>query len=363
MDAENNKDVNVAMIFPRWLGDCIMARGALYIAKDYFPTVNFIPVVEDEIRENLKIPDAIEGIPRINSMAIKHHIHNIHHIHQLIKDNSSSNKQLLSKLELEEPYLTIFLHKNKDLKKKLECKKHFYDEDDLRSKNGSLHKHRVSLYFEFICDSLNENKIYPNRDIRNYQPVRYSLTPEEKPIKKNLIPNKVRIFLSPFSVNHNQWKGLEIENILDFIQKINENYSDKIHVFLLAKQNYKKEIEKITSKLNGSSESFTGIIPNNLKDFFEIAASMDYFVTIDSGSLHVAELMDIPSCGLYGPTDENETGPFQEQYKREKHCVCRRNERLNPNLRVDKKIRLSSSLSADDIYNEVIQHLKKLNLI
>jgi len=334
------------------------------MAQKYFPTVNFTPVVDDEIRKNLRVVGAIEGVPKIPSVSWRHD-------KLRILPNSISKryrvKRLLTLLYRHTCRCAIFLHNNKTLNNEMKCRTFVYDERDLRARSEAANRHRVEIMFDFICEILKQEGFRPNVETIKCQPERYSLASDEKPACMNtehaLDLKKVRIALTPFAENHNKWKSLGISNASGFAEKILNEYRDKIQVVLLAKNSHKNIASKIERRINDSTSSFISIIPKDLDDFFSVASQMDYFVTIDSGSLHVAELLDIPSCGVYGPTDENETGPFQEQYKNEKHRICRRQMRTNPSVRLDKNIILSSSLSADDVYEEVVQHMRELQLV
>jgi len=73
--------------------------------------------------------------------------------------------------------------------------------------------------------------------------------------------------------------------------------------------------EEIATRLNGS-----GVVVRNLAGettlaiFVELAAACRLFLTNDSGPMHVASALGIPTVAVFGPTDHVGTGPLGE------HC-------------------------------------------
>ncbi len=46
-----------------------------------------------------------------------------------------------------------------------------------------------------------------------------------------------------------------------------------------------------------------------LREFIDMTAACDVFLTNDSGAMHIASLVGVPSVTVFGPTDETATGP------------------------------------------------------
>jgi heptosyltransferase-2 len=53
--------------------------------------------------------------------------------------------------------------------------------------------------------------------------------------------------------------------------------------------------------------NLAGLTP--LRDFIDMVAACRVFLTNDSGSMHIASALGVPTVTVYGPTDENATGP------------------------------------------------------
>jgi heptosyltransferase-2 len=58
-----------------------------------------------------------------------------------------------------------------------------------------------------------------------------------------------------------------------------------------------------------------------LHDFIEMAAACELFLTNDSGSMHIASAMGVPTVAIFGPTDEAATGPAGTRYRILRHPV------------------------------------------
>jgi len=58
-----------------------------------------------------------------------------------------------------------------------------------------------------------------------------------------------------------------------------------------------------------------------LHDFIDMAAACDLFLTNDSGTMHIASAMGVPTVAIFGPTDEAATGPAGNRYRVLRHPV------------------------------------------
>jgi heptosyltransferase II len=47
-----------------------------------------------------------------------------------------------------------------------------------------------------------------------------------------------------------------------------------------------------------------------LREFIEMTAACRVFLTNDSGAMHIASALGVPSVTVFGPTDETATGPW-----------------------------------------------------
>jgi lipopolysaccharide heptosyltransferase II len=58
---------------------------------------------------------------------------------------------------------------------------------------------------------------------------------------------------------------------------------------------------------NIGATSFAG--GTTLRDFIDMAAACELFLTNDSGGMHIASALGVPTAVVFGPTDETATGP------------------------------------------------------
>jgi heptosyltransferase-2 len=57
----------------------------------------------------------------------------------------------------------------------------------------------------------------------------------------------------------------------------------------------------------GGGRNFAGA--TTLREFIDMTAACDLFLTNDSGAMHIAAALGVPSVTVFGPTDETATGP------------------------------------------------------
>jgi len=66
-------------------------------------------------------------------------------------------------------------------------------------------------------------------------------------------------------------------------------------------------------------QSFAG--ETSLDEFIEMAAGCELFLTNDSGAMHVASALGVPTVAVFGATDDEATGPTGEWSRVVRHPV------------------------------------------
>jgi heptosyltransferase-2 len=66
-------------------------------------------------------------------------------------------------------------------------------------------------------------------------------------------------------------------------------------------------------------QNFAGVTP--LEEFIEMAAGCELFLTNDSGAMHVASALGVPTVAVFGATDDEATGPTGEWSQVVRHPV------------------------------------------
>lgn len=376
-DGEPAQKDEIGIVFPRWLGDCIMARGAMNYAAQLFPSIKFTAIIDEEKRSALKINNAVFGFSESNTSSLSH---NRFVLPILVNEfircyTSRQNLLLLKRYNFKSVF---FLRKDRSLKDYFIKNSYFYEENILRTKKDNLKKHRVTLMSEFIVDSLEKMSYHPeseadyNRDYKLDDKYLSELCIKGKKNWPEVDDDKLKISVFPFASNHDKYKGWGKRNTAKLISLIQQKWPGRVQVILGGHKN-KKRIAKYIDNNVHTKENFFNTITHRvdvnhsrkssqLKLFLQLMSLMDYVVTIDSGSLHIAEYLNIPSCGIYGPTHPHETGPFTEYYGNNYHVMNHlRNDSINERVLKDKQYN-ASLIEAAHVFNIIQDHIEKLNL-
>ena len=70
---------------------------------------------------------------------------------------------------------------------------------------------------------------------------------------------------------------------------------------------------EIAASIGPRAENVAG--QTTLAEFIDLTAACDVFVTNDSGAMHVAAALGIPTVAVFGPTDETTTGPVSSSVR------------------------------------------------
>jgi heptosyltransferase-2 len=73
------------------------------------------------------------------------------------------------------------------------------------------------------------------------------------------------------------------------------------------------------SRAGAACRNFAGVTP--LDEFVEMAAACELFLTNDSGAMHVASALGVPTVVVFGATDDEATGPTGEWSRVVRHVV------------------------------------------
>jgi lipopolysaccharide heptosyltransferase II len=108
---------------------------------------------------------------------------------------------------------------------------------------------------------------------------------------------------------------------------------------------------EVVALSGGKAVSLAG--KTNLKELIEIIRKAQFFVSNDSGPMHIAAALGIPVFAIFGPTDPLRTGPYGKG-----HIVIREDVSCAPCFkRTCKDLKCMKSLSVEKVY-EIIQEKK-----
>ncbi|MCK5613380.1 hypothetical protein KAR91_66535 [Candidatus Pacearchaeota archaeon] len=341
----SNKD-QIAISFPTWLGDCIMARGAVEIVNANFDeSVVCVPVL-DETQNDILEYDINQSliIPEMPNTALKHARLKI--LSNWFK-KLMLNQNFICTLDRKSFRAVLFLNRNYNLKKKIQCTTSIFKETKMREDDNSGNKHRVDFMVQFITQNLKKMG-YEENTAKLDGKQKYSIG---RTLNNNTV-NKIGIF--PFSSNDNKYKGWSNVETAKLIDWMKGKYKNKIEIVVLESKKHKRQINQIKRIVKTGTVEFCLESPNEFK-------KLSYVITIDTGSLHLAQLYNIPSAGLYGPTHPHETGPYPNGYKH--RIIKTQKNRSNTNVRVDKNVILSKELPAEEVFENVCEHLDELGIL
>ena len=217
--------------------------------------------------------------------------------------------------------------------------------------------------------------------------VQYSLCPERRVALRDkgrerldglLDGGRLYVGVCPFAKSHSRYKEWGVDATVDFIKMAREKYKERLCFVLIGGRENLECSERIEKEVLDSSPCETLTFFNYIKHeieildvaegseslgmLFEVMSAMDYVVTVDTGTLHLAEFLGIPSFGLYGPTWHYETGPsYCGEYREQSHdgLQLRRSTSDGP---IDKSVRVAS-LEPREVLDKVDDHFQRLDVI
>lgn len=153
--------------------------------------------------------------------------------------------------------------------------------------------------------------------------IHFYLSDEEKLfandfIKKNSLSNQRVVGIIPSG----GWdsKRCPPDKWLEIIKSLLEKFTCKI--LLLWGPDDKTEVDYIKTKMN---DDILLAPKTNLRELAAIIEKCDLIIANDSGPMHIAAAMQVPTLGLFGPTDPEKHGPFSEfsdyVIKKDLHCI------------------------------------------
>ncbi len=246
---------------PTWLGDAVMASGAIKEIIKYFKA--------DEVI----ILGSFVAIELFKPLANK----------TILIDKKHRIKQFFSleKSDIFVSFRSSFYSKILALKAK---KSYIF------SKN--YEGHQVEKYSKFVNSFMNQNKIYkPSLD---YKPFKYQ---------------KPTIGINPGATygSAKRWYPKEFAKVANVM---GENYN--IIIFGgPGEEEIANDIEKDLTIQN--YQNLCGKL--SIKELCQKIGGLEMLVTNDSGPMHIAAAYDVKIVALFGPTKYTETSPYSNNYK------------------------------------------------
>lgn len=151
-------------------------------------------------------------------------------------------------------------------------------------------------------------KITPAKDILPYYlSIPKTNISKAKSVLKAIRPrSKESVFVGMHvgSAPNFSWKRWPIKNFAVVGKKLAKRYN--AHILIFGNSAELKDMKALRLKIGKHNSS---IVINKLLTTAAIIQKCQLFVSNDSGLMHVASALNVPTIGLFGPTDENKTGP------------------------------------------------------
>ena len=172
------------------------------------------------------------------------------------------------------------------------------------NKKKYQNRHQVEKYVDFVNDSLNINFPAGNLTI-------HTSASKEKTSSQILGINPGASYGSAKRWYPNQFAKIAIE------------LSDKFDIIIFGgidEQDFAKEIERILIKKDIKNyRNLAG--KTSITELIKYISNLDIFITGDSGPMHLAASLNIPTIAIFGPTNDVETS----QWMNPKSIVVKKN--------------------------------------
>ena len=176
----------------------------------------------------------------------------------------------------------------------------------------SFHREGSHFFYSAIAGKRNKNRhaVEQNLDIVRY--LGLDLVEPAFPVKfprKNLNEKRPRVAILPSS----RWptKTWPTQYFIDVARRLHE--TSDVSLFLLGSPDDIQVCGEIERGFGGRVVNMAGKAA--LVDTGGILQEMDLLIANDSGPVHMAAAIGIPTLVIFGPTDPDRTGPYDNQHR------------------------------------------------
>lgn len=276
-----SRSIKVLIELPTWLGDCVMTTPTIENIINYYVDVEITLIGSIVSIETLKNhPKVVEVI--------------------VIDKKYNSLYKIYKKLDVFDVYFTFRSSFRAKLLKIFVKAKKKYQFNSGKYKN----RHQVEKYADFINDSLDID--FPAGNL-----VIHTINTKEKKSSKVL------------GINPGASYGSAKRWYPEKFAKIAIELSDTFDIIIFGgidEQDFAKKIESILIKKNIKNyRNLAG--KTSITELVNYISNLDVFITGDSGPMHLAASLEIPTVTIIGPTNEAETS----QWMNSKSVIVKKN--------------------------------------
>ncbi len=176
-------------------------------------------------------------------------------------------------------------------------------------KNKYVEGHQVEKYNNFVNDSLKINSTADRLIVH---------------AKRGRRENKVKLLgINPGASygNSKRWYPKEFANVASVLS----SHYDIVIFGGPSEKAIAKDIEKLLIKKGVDNyQNLAGI--TSIQELISKISNLDLFVTGDSGPMHLAAALQVPTVAIFGPTNDNETS----QWMNESSVIIKKNLKCQP---------------------------------
>ena len=267
---------------PSWLGDAVMASSAIENLINYFNNVEITIIGSAAALEVYKNHPSVVKTQILNKKYFQLF---------LVSNKIGSFDYFISFRSSFRSSILVFFVSSK---KKFQFKNSTYTQG-----------HQVEKYNSFVNDCLNQN----------FLPGKLIIYQNELRIKNKNLPS---LGISPGS-SYGPAKRWRVEEYSKLVVQLSSNYK----ILILGSENDKDIALKVEKKLleQGITNYENLVGKTTIQELITYISGLSIFVAGDSGPMHLAAALDVPTVSIFGPTKSNETS----QWNVDKNIILKTN--------------------------------------
>ena len=183
-------------------------------------------------------------------------------------------------------------------------------------------------------------------------------------LDKNITSSDLLVAISPSVGNKiKKWKADKFAKLADDIY---HNYDAKL--IIIGGEGDKEEVEEMISFLGKDTLVFNTLGIFSIDELKALISKIDFFISVDTGPIYIAEAFGVATVDITGPIDENEQPPISDI-----HRVVNIKNRNKPELYVmnsrvynrEEALRQVDEISVEmvlETFDEIFHHIKQKRL-
>ncbi|MGC8554596.1 MAG: lipopolysaccharide heptosyltransferase II [Candidatus Acidulodesulfobacterium sp.] len=298
--------MNILIIKLSSIGDCLLATPAVESIKKGYPDSFITWLIEDKSKDIALLNPNIDDVLVIDKKNFK-----FRDYLSLIKKIRNFRYDIVIDLQgVDRTSLFSFLSGAPVRYYEEYAKLGFLCNRKIVRKGRPL-EHAVNFYL-FLAENSGGVKI------DNPEPVLITST-EDKNFAEDFLKNSFenienKIFIGVNPTGTWKTKRWPVKYFIEISRLLLDSFGDNIRIIIFGGKGEEYLSDEILQALNGK-KTVSAVGKTTLKQAKELLSKMDYFITPDSGLMHVAaSISSLKTIALFGPTDPKLTGPVGKNF-------------------------------------------------